>query len=63
MIHTIHLNDEYVDTKEIDRYKAERDRFESFPCDIMPEGYISSEEFRKRAFEKVDKFCDKYGIL
>ena len=45
------------------RYIAERSRFESFPCDIMPEGYISSEEFRKRAIEKVDKFCNKYGIL
>ena len=25
--------------------------------------YMSSEEFRKRAREKVNKFCDKHGIL
>jgi len=28
-----------------------------------PEGYMSSVEFRKRAFEKVNKFCDRHGIL
>ena len=64
MIHTIHLDDEYIDTKEGGRYKPERVRFENLSCDnVMPEGYISSEEFRKRAFEKVGKFCDKHGIL
>jgi len=30
---------------------------------VAPEGYMSSEEFRKRAFEKVNKFCDTHGIL
>jgi len=28
-----------------------------------PDGYVTSDEFRERAIEKVDKFCDKYGIL
>ena len=30
---------------------------------IPPEGYMTSEEFRKRAAMKVNTFCDKYGIL
>ena len=64
MIHAVHLDDEYIDTKEVDRYKPERVRFENFSRDnAMLEGYISSEEFRKRAFEKVNKFCEKHGIL
>jgi hypothetical protein len=42
----------------------DRVRFEN-PSEenVAPEGYMSSEEFRKRAFEKVNNFCDKHGIL
>jgi len=29
----------------------------------VTDGYMPSEEFRKRAFEKVNKFCDTHGIL
>ena len=29
----------------------------------IPEGYITGEEFRQRAIIKVNKFCDKHGIL
>ena len=29
----------------------------------VPDGYMTGDEFRERAIEKVDKFCDKYGIL
>ena len=64
MIHTVHLRDEYMDTQEAGHYKSKRIRFENLSCDdAMPEGYISSEEFRKRSFEKVNKFCDQHGIL
>ena len=28
-----------------------------------PAGYMTSSEFRQRAIEKVNKFCDKNGIL
>jgi len=31
--------------------------------DFVPEGYITSEEFRKSATVKVNTFCEKYGIL
>ena len=59
----IHLNNEYVDVKKVCRYKRGV-RFEN-PVDsnVVPEGYMTSEEFRKRAFEKVNKFCNKHGIL
>ena len=30
---------------------------------FAPEGYMTSEEFRKRAVFKANTFCDKHGIL
>ena len=30
---------------------------------IVPEGYMTSEEFRKSAMDKVKKFCDDNGII
>ena len=67
MIHTIHLNDEYVDVKEllkeIRRYKQGVHFANPSDDNVVPVGYMSSEEFRKRAFEKVNTFCDKHGIL
>ena len=63
MIHPVYLSNDYIDSKEIG-HRSEKVRFENLFCDsFVPEGYISSEEFRKRAFEKVSKFCNKHGIL
>jgi hypothetical protein len=30
---------------------------------VLPEEYMTSEEFRKRAAVKVSTFCDQHGIL
>ena len=30
---------------------------------IIPNGYITSQEFRRRATAKVNNFCKTYGIL
>ena len=30
---------------------------------IVPEGYMTSEEVRKSAMDKVKKFCDDNGII
>ena len=39
-------------------------RFEYFPSgSVTPEGYMTSEEFRKRAIVKVHTFCAEHGIL
>ena len=35
----------------------------SFVNNFVPEGYMTSEEFRKRAMAKVNTFCDEHGIL
>jgi len=29
----------------------------------IPEGYMTSEQFRHRAITKVNQFCDKHGII
>ena len=33
------------------------------PFVSAPDGYMTGDEFRERAIEKVNNFCDKYGIL
>jgi len=67
MVHTIHLDDTYSDVqhllKEIRRCK-QGIRFENFAVgNVVPQGYMTAEEFRQRAIAKVHKFCDKHGIL
>jgi hypothetical protein len=35
----------------------------SFVDNTAPEGYMTGEDFRKRAIVKVNTFCDEHGIL
>ena len=67
MIHTVHLDDEYVSVKKLLKEihsQKEGVRFErSTSKSVVPEGYMTSEEFRNRAMIKVNTFCDKHGIL
>jgi len=56
MTHTVDLDDHYVDVRKPRHYKSVRES-------VAPEGYMTSEEFKKRAVAKVNAFCDKYGIL
>ena len=67
MVHTAHLDDRYVNDrkllKEVRRYKRGF-LFENLvEGNVIPEGYMTSEEFRKCAIAKVDKFCFRHGIL
>ena len=67
MIHTVHLDDEYVSVKKILKEIYSQDQGVSFENSIsnnvVPEEYMASGEFRKRAIIKVNTFCDKHGIL
>ena len=67
MIYTVHLDDTYSNIQGIlqeIRSQKQGVRFEYHPVDdIKQEDYMTSEEFRKRAINKVDKFCKEYGIL
>ena len=63
MIPNVDLYEEQVIVKENPLYKLDF-RFENTKVDnIVPEGYITSEEFRKLAIAKVNSFCDKHGLL
>jgi hypothetical protein len=68
MIHTVHLDDNYANIKnllQMIRNQEQGVRFESSYNNyhVAPEGYMTSDEFRKRATSKVNTFCDKHGIL
>ena len=60
MIHTIHLENECVSSE---KQLKETRRQIRYVDGIAPEGYTTSEEFRKLAVKKVNKFCDEHGIL
>ena len=64
MMHTAHLNNEF-DVKELSK-ETSRDKVNfknRYGKNVESGRFISSEEFRERAMEKVNKFCDKHGIL
>ena len=67
MIHTVHLDDEYVNVKKILKEINRQEQGVRFEKPSMngtaPEGYMTSDEFRKRAITKVNTFCNKHGIL
>ena len=67
MIHTARLDDKYTNTQELSEEihcRKEEIRFEKPTLnDVAPEGYMTSEEFRKHAIAKVNTFCKEHGIL
>jgi hypothetical protein len=63
MIHSIHLDEEYVAVKKSSKKMPLHTQNVRFENNIAPEGYSTSKEFRKRAVEIVNTFCDRHGIL
>lgn len=67
MINTVYLNSEHVADrklmKEVHRNKCAVGSENPAVGGIAPEEYITGEEFRKLAIAKVNKFCDKHGLL
>jgi len=62
MIHTVHLDDEYVNAKEIHSPK-QGPRFENpGTTGIVPEGYMTVEQFRTEAKASLTKILNKHGI-
>ena len=66
MIHTIHLNDEYVDVKnllkEIRRFKHGVHFEKSTNGNVVPKGYMTVEEFRSEAKISLTKLLNEHGI-
>ena len=67
MIHTVYLDDKYVNIRELlqeIRCQREGVHFESVAVANRPaQAYTTSEEFRRRAVVKINTFCDEHGIL
>ena len=66
MIHTVHLDDEYVNVKKIlkEIHRQEQGvHFENPATNgIAPEGYMTVEQFRTEAKASLTKILNKYGI-
>jgi hypothetical protein len=62
MVHTVHWNDEF-DVEELPKEISHGGVKNRYDRNVELGRYMSSEEFRKRSIEKVNKFCDKHGIL
>jgi len=67
MIHTVHLDDNYIDVKnllgEMRHYKQGVFFENPIEDNVVPAGYMTSTEFKTRAIIKINKFCDNHGIL
>jgi len=67
MIHTVKIDDTTRNGKrileEIRKYRTGVVFENPAVTGIVPEGYMTAEEFEKKAMEKVNKFCNEHGIL
>ena len=61
MVHAVYWNNEF-DVKELPK-EISHGGENRYDRNVESGRYMSSEEFRKRAIEKVNQFCDKHGIL
>jgi len=66
MVHTIYLDDEYINVKKIlkELYRQEQGvRFENPNINsVLPEGYMTVEQFRTEAKASLTKILNKNGI-
>jgi hypothetical protein len=66
MIHTVHLDDAYIDVKNLlkeMRYYKQGVRFESpIDCNVIPEGYMTVEQFRLEAKKSLTNILNEHGI-
>ena len=66
MIHTVYLDDEYINVQELlqeIRSQKQGVRFENPAVNGVPEGYMTSGEFWIEADKRIVKVCKQYGIL
>jgi len=67
MIHTVCLDDEYVDVKklsnEIQSKKKEVEIVNSYEKLFASEGYMTKEDFWEEADKRIINVCKKYGVL
>jgi hypothetical protein len=66
MIHTVHLDDTTINgrklLRELRRYKKGIKFENPITNDVVPEGYLTLEEFRREAKASLTKILNKHGI-
>jgi len=64
MIHTIELDDTQVVLQKVIRRQKQDITLESSKTSrVIPEDYLSSEEFWKEADKRIIRVCKQYGVL
>jgi hypothetical protein len=67
MIHTVKIDDTTRNGKKIlndlRRYKTGVEFENPAKTGIVPEGYMTSEEFRIESKKDLDEICKKHGVL
>jgi len=64
MMHTIELDDKQVNLKKEIRYQKHNICLENSKTSrVIPDGYLSSEEFWKEADKRIIRVCKQYGVL
>ena len=67
MIHTVKIDDTTRNGKKIlndlRRYKTGVEFENPAVTGIVPEGYMTSEEFRVESKKDLDEICKKHGVL
>jgi hypothetical protein len=66
MIHTVKIDDSYSSGKrllvELHRHRKAVEFENPTKNGVIPEGYMTVDEFEKHAIQTVHKFCDENGI-
>jgi len=66
MIHTVKINDGFPSGRklleELRRHRKAVEFENPTKNGVIPEGYITVDEFEKQAIQMVHKFCDEHGI-
>ena len=67
MIHTVKIDDNTRNGKKIitdlRRYRKGVEFENPAVTDVVPEGYVSGDEFEKQVKENIDSYCKEHGIL
>lgn len=67
MIHTVHLDDKYMDVRKLlmdIRHYKRGVRFENPAVNAAPpKGYMTGEEFERRCIANISKFYREKGLL
>ena len=65
MIHTIYLDDKYVNARELlqKMYQQKQGVHFENPDNFAQEKYMTNKEFWKEADKRIIKICERYGVV